>query len=74
MDLDPVVTSNTLSYQPPVQRNLPKDLAMSLGGILLGMFLAGFFSNLASNNAMLILVYAILGLIGAALFVWGLLT
>jgi adenylate cyclase len=69
--VDPVKAPTSIGPQPPAQRQQSRDMIMSLGTFLLGLFLAGFFSNLA--NTMLILVFTALGLMGAILFVWGLL-
>lgn len=69
--LSPVKESPGVGDHGPAQRRWVTDLAMSLGTFLVGLFLAGFFSNL--TNAMLILIFGVFGIMGAALFVWGLL-
>jgi class 3 adenylate cyclase len=70
--LDPVKAAAHGGGQFPAQPRWARDLAVSLGAFLLGLFVAGFFGNLV--NALLIPALAVLGLIGAVLFIWGLLT
>lgn len=70
VELDPVKASASIGSQPRAHWQQSRDLVISLGTFLLGLFLAGFFSNL--TNVMLILVFTVLGLLGVILFVWGL--